>query len=100
MDLVIEFMKQNLAGPQDKPKCLDYIESITLSPADLDYAKDMLDRWISVGMFRKPPTQVAFGARYLKATHEFLEEHGDEVPVGFRRELAIGALQCFLHDKQ
>jgi hypothetical protein len=53
MTLVNDFIQQNLTGPQDKPMCLEYIDSLGLAPHDLDYAKSMLDRRISFGLFKK-----------------------------------------------
>jgi hypothetical protein len=51
---VTDFMKENLTCPQDKSKCLEYINSLPLVQKDLDYARNMLERWISVGLFKKP----------------------------------------------
>ena len=115
---VIDFMKQNLTGPQDKSKCLEYIVSLELASHDLYYAKGMLDRWISVGQFKKPsfagqvstpgPTTVQteapsqtpdpVGSRFRKNMFDYMEEHGDEYSTEERRETAVFLLQDFLRD--
>ena len=114
---VIDFMKQNLTGPQDKSKCLEYIVSLELASHDLYYAKGMLDRWISVGQFKKPlagqvstpgPTTVQteapsqtpdpVGSRFRKNMFDYMEEHGGEYSSEERRETAVFLLQDFLRD--
>jgi hypothetical protein len=110
--LVIDFMKLNLAGPQDKSKCMAYIDSLELAPHDLDYAKSMLDRWISVKMFKKPlagqvstpcPTTVqtkapsqtpnAVGRSFLKDVFEYMEAHRSEHSSEQRLETLVSLLQ-------
>ena len=47
-----EFLKTNLTGAHDKFKCLHYLEAQqNLTPMEREYARGMVDRWISVGMF-------------------------------------------------
>jgi hypothetical protein len=48
----IDFLKINLTGAHDKFKCLHHLETQqNFTPMERDYARGMVDRWISVGMF-------------------------------------------------
>ena len=114
---VIDYMKEKLTSPQDKSDCLIYINSLPLVQKDMEYAKGMLDRWISVGQFKKPlagqvstpgPTTVQteapsqtpdpVGSRFRKNMFDYMEEHGGEYSIEERRETAVFLLQDFLRD--
>lgn len=48
----IDYLKINLTCAGDRDMCLRYTETLVdLTPFDLEYARGMVDRWVSVGMF-------------------------------------------------
>ena len=54
METFIDFMRENLTCAFDRPKCIEYLNSIStaFTYTDTLYALGMLDRWIAVGMFK------------------------------------------------
>lgn len=107
LDSVIKFMKLNLTGPEDEGKCLDFIQTLNLSPDNQQYAKEMLSRWISVKMFRKDPVlsfqpQSPNDANPIppRTVFEFTQEHHTLFSDEERREAAIYALQDWLVSKR
>ncbi len=101
LDSVIKFMKQNLTGPEDERKCLDYIQTLDLSPVNQQYAKDMLSRWISVKMFRKDHSTLSPQNPLPPRTlFEFTQEHPNLFSDEERREAATYALQDWLSKRR
>lgn len=104
LDSVIEFMKQNLTGPQDMSKCQDYIGTLQLSGNDLEYAHGMLSRWVEAGRFKKDApfghTWDAAGAGKAhvsaRLVYDFAQENQQLFSEEERRDVAISALQEWL----
>ncbi len=46
-----DYLRLNLYSEADRSECLSYLDSLSLSQKDADYAHDMVDRWIRAGIF-------------------------------------------------
>ncbi len=51
LDDFVSYLKTDLGSPSDREKCLDYLKSLDLDKKKTEFAEEILDRWIRVGLF-------------------------------------------------
>jgi hypothetical protein len=67
----IEYLKINLTGAHDKFKCLHYLETHQgFTPMEREYARGMVDRWISAGMFQGATVSGVVGEKRKGVLHD------------------------------